>query len=158
MRIRFSIALILLLLGTIHSGAQTSAPTTKSTSDESAANQEQPKDHNGGVEILSDTQGVDFGPYLKRWYWMTNKTWDKLMPEEVNKPTLRKGAVQIRFKILPNGKVTNMKLEGRSGTDSLDRAAWGAITDSSYPPLPNDFHGPNLELRVIFLYNEQPPK
>ena len=78
------------------------------------------------------------------------------MPKEVNAPLLLKGIVVIRFKILPDGKVTGMVLEGRSGTESLDRAAWGAISGSSYPPLPRDFHGPYLELRAFFLYNMQP--
>jgi len=110
----------------------------------------------GGVQILSDTQGVDFNPWLRRWYYDTEHTWDPLIPDEVNPPILKSGAVQIRFKVLPNGQVTDMVLEGRSGDTGLDRAAWGAITGSSYPPLPREFHGPYLELRALFLYNEQP--
>ncbi len=51
-----------------------------------------------------------------------------------------------------------MILEGRSGDTGLDRAAWGALTGSNYPPLPHDFHGPYLELRALFLYNMQPPR
>jgi TonB family protein len=110
----------------------------------------------GGVQILSDTQGVDFSGWLRRWYYDTEHTWDPLIPDEVNPPILKQGAVQIRFKVLPNGQVTDMILEGRSGDSGLDRAAWGAITGSSYPPLPREFHGPYLELRALFLYNEQP--
>jgi TonB family protein len=109
----------------------------------------------GGVQILSDTQGVDFSGWLRRWYYDTEHTWDPLIPDEVNPPILKSGAVQIRFKVLPNGQVTDMVLEGRSGDTGLDRAAWGAITGSSYPPLPREFHGPYLELRALFLYNEQ---
>ncbi len=109
----------------------------------------------GGVQILSDTQGVDFNSWLHRWYYETEHTWDPLIPDEVNPPILKSGAVQIRFKVLPNGQVTDMVLEGRSGDTGLDRAAWGAITGSSYPPLPREFHGPYLELRALFLYNEQ---
>lgn len=112
----------------------------------------------GGVSILSDTQGVDFSSWLRRWYYETEHTWDPLIPDEVNPPILKSGAVQIRFKVLPNGQVTDMVLEGRSGDTGLDRAAWGAITGSSYPPLPREFHGPYLELRALFLYNEQPPR
>jgi hypothetical protein len=50
----------------------------------------------------------------------------------------------------------SMQLVGRSGDSALDRAAWGALTGSSYPSLPKDFHGPYLELRAYFLYNMQP--
>jgi outer membrane biosynthesis protein TonB len=113
----------------------------------------------GGVQILSDTQGVDFNSWLRRWYYETEHTWDPLIPDEVNPPILKQGAVQIRFKVLPNGRIMegSMVLEGRSGDSGLDRAAWGALTGSNYPPLPHDFHGPYLELRALFLYNEQPP-
>lgn len=112
----------------------------------------------GGVQILSDTQGVDFNSWLRRWYYETEHTWDPLIPDEVNPPILKSGAVQIRFKVLPNGRVTDMQLEGRSGDTALDRAAWGALTGSNYPPLPKEFHGPYLELRAVFLYNMQPPR
>ena len=49
-----------------------------------------------------------------------------------------------------------MRLLGSSGDVALDRAAWGAITGSSYPPLPNNFHGPYIELQALFLYNMKP--
>jgi len=109
----------------------------------------------GGVQILSDTQGVDFNNWLIRWHRETEKTWDPLIPDEVNPPILKQGQVQIRFRVLPNGRIQDgsMVLEGRSGDTALDRAAWGALTGSNYPPLPREFHGPFLELRAIFMYN-----
>ncbi|HZP07223.1 MAG TPA: energy transducer TonB [Terracidiphilus sp.] len=110
----------------------------------------------GGVQVLSDTQGVDFSEWLARWHYVTERTWDPLIPDEVNPPILKSGVVAIRFKVLPNGQVTDMVLEGRSGDTALDRAAWGAISGSSYQPLPRDFHGPYLELRAFFFYNMQP--
>jgi outer membrane biosynthesis protein TonB len=112
----------------------------------------------GGVEVLSDTQGVDFGPWLRRWHFETQKTWDPLIPDEVNPPLLRRGQVLIHFKVLPDGRIMDgsMMLEGRSGDTALDRAAWGALQGSNYPPLPKDFHGPYLELRALFMYNMQP--
>ena len=109
-----------------------------------------------GFEVLSDTQGVDFSSWLARWHYITQMTWDPLIPDEVNPPILKSGIVAVRFKVLPNGQVTDMQLDGRSGDTGLDRAAWGAITGSSYPPLPREFHGPYLELRAYFLYNEKP--
>jgi TonB family protein len=109
-----------------------------------------------GAQILSDTQGVDFSGWLRRWYFETEHTWDPLIPDEVNPPILKAGQVQIRFKVLPNGQVTDMQLEGRSGDSALDRAAWGAIAGSNYPGLPREFHGPYLELRAVFMYNMEP--
>lgn len=109
----------------------------------------------GGVQVLSDTQGVDFSGWLQRWHYETEKTWDPLIPDEVNAPIYKSGMVAVRFRVLPNGRLMegSMVLEGRSGDVALDRAAWGALTGSSYPPLPRDFHGPYLELRAFFLYN-----
>ena len=109
----------------------------------------------GGVQVLSDTQGVDFSAWLTRWHYVTERTWDPLIPDEVNPPILKQGVVVIRFKVLPNGQVTEMTLVGRSGDTGLDRAAWGAIRGSSYPPLPREFHGPYLELQATFMYNER---
>jgi hypothetical protein len=112
-----------------------------------------------GLQILSDTQGVDFSGWLQRWYHETKNTWDPLIPDEVNPPILKSGQVMIRFRVGPNGRLLEpMYLEGRSGDVALDRAAWGALTGSNYPPLPRDFHGPYLELRAIFMYNMEPPQ
>lgn len=112
----------------------------------------------GAVDILSDTMGVDFGPYIQRIIYDTKRAWYPIIPEEAQPPLDKQGIVQIRFKILPNGDVApgSMVLEGASGDVSLDKAAWGAITSAGYPPLPRDFKGPYLELRFAFLYNIRP--
>lgn len=112
----------------------------------------------GGVQILSDTQGVDFTAWMQRFVFETERTWDPLIPDEVNPPISKQGRVAIRLKVLPNGRIMDngMVLEGRSGDSGLDRAAWGALIGSNYPPLPTQFHGPYLELRVFFLYNIDP--
>ena len=114
---------------------------------------------NGGVDVLSDTLGVDFGPYLQRVIFDTKRAWYPIIPEAAQPPLNKPGRVLIRFKILPDGSVKEMKLEGPSGDVSLDRAAWGGITGASpYPPLPKNFKGPFLELRFYFLYNIDPGK
>jgi hypothetical protein len=112
----------------------------------------------GGVQVLSDTQGVDFSGWLQRWHYETEHTWDPLIPDEVNPPIYKSGAVAIQFRVLPNGRIQDgsMHLVGQSGDVALDRAAWGALTGSNYPPLPKDFHGPYLELRAYFMYNMRP--
>ena len=114
----------------------------------------------GGVQILTPTQGVDFSYWLRAWYYDTEHTWDPLIPDEVNPPISKSGQVMIRFKVGRDGRVLDgsMHLDGSSGDTALDRAAWGAITGSVYPPLPSNFHGPYIELRALFLYNMQPPQ
>jgi TonB family protein len=112
---------------------------------------------NGAVDVLSDTMGVDFGPYIQRVIFDTKRAWYPIIPEAARPPLNKQGRVAIRFHILPDGSVKEMILEGPSGDVSLDRAAWGGITGASpYPPLPKEFKGKDLELRFFFLYNLEP--
>jgi TonB family protein len=105
----------------------------------------------GNLEILSDTQGVDFGPYLQRILQDVRENWYHLIPESAE---MKKGKLQIEFAITPDGKVADMRLEVSSGDVALDRPAWGSITASNpFPPLPHDFTGPYLALRFRFYYN-----
>ena len=111
----------------------------------------------GGAEILSDTLGVDFGPYMRRVIYDTERAWYPIIPQVVEPPISKQGRTGIRFKIFPDGSVKEMILELPSGDVSLDKAAWGGITGASpYPPLPKQFKGPYLELRFWFLYNIPP--
>jgi TonB family protein len=102
-------------------------------------------------DILSDTMGVDFGPYLSRVLQNVRWNWYRAIPESAS---MKKGKVAIQFFILKDGEVAGMRLVGPSGDTPLDRAAWAGITGSNpFPPLPSEFGGQDLELRIYFLYN-----
>jgi len=104
-----------------------------------------------GPEILSDTMGVDFGPYLEIVKREVKRNWYNLIPESV---LFKKGEVSIQFSILKDGQVAGLHYVTGSGDVSLDRAAYGGITASTpFPPLPTEFTGPNLTLRFDFFYN-----
>ena len=110
---------------------------------------------NTGVDVLSDTEGVDFGPYLTKILREIKSTWLPLIPEEARPPLNKSGVTQIRFSILPDGRIGGMRLEGSTHDDALNRAAWGSITGvGQFPPLPGDSKGPNLELRIHYLVNK----
>jgi TonB family protein len=114
----------------------------------------QPTDVVGNMDVLSDTQGVDFGPYLARVLHDVKTNWYNLIPEVARPPIMKKGKVSIEFAITKQGQVAGMRLVGPSGDVSLDRAAWGGITGSNpFPPLPNEFNGQFLALRFHFYYN-----
>jgi TonB family protein len=105
----------------------------------------------GALEILSDTQGVDFGPYLQRIMQDVKENWYNLIPESAE---MKKGKLAIEFAITKDGKVADMRLIATSGDIALDRAAWGGIAGSNpFPPLPSEFTGPYLALRFRFYYN-----
>jgi len=107
-----------------------------------------------GMEVLSDTMGVDFGPYLARVLHDVRENWYNLIPEVARAPLMKKGKVSIEFAIMKDGSVQGMRLMSPSGDVSLDRAAWGGITASNpFPPLPGEFGGQYLALRFHFYYN-----
>lgn len=110
----------------------------------------------GALDVLSDTMGVDFGPYLARVLHDVKMNWYQLIPESARPPIMKKGKVAIEFAIMKDGSIRGLRLEdgGTSGDPALDRAAWGGITASNpFPPLPNEFGGQYLALRFHFFYN-----
>ena len=108
-----------------------------------------------GPEILSDTQGVDFQPYIGKIMRMIYQQWIPLIPEEANPPLSKRGTTLVRFTINQDGTIAAMHLDGSTHDDALNRAAWGSITGvGQFPPLPKQFHGPNLELRITYMVNQ----
>ncbi len=106
------------------------------------------------IEILSDTMGVNFAPYMKRLRFMVQSHWGELIPQSAMPPEMKKGAVVIEFSIRRDGTVQGMKLVSGSGDVALDRAAWGAIVNAvPLPNLPAAFGGDSLKIRTRFLYN-----
>jgi TonB family protein len=106
----------------------------------------------GGAQILSDTQGVDFGPYLARVVFSVRRNWYSVIP--ISAQMGQKGRVAIVFEIIKDGSVPQLRLVGSSGSEPLDRAALSAINMSNpFPQLPADFTGNHLVLQFIFLYN-----
>ena len=107
------------------------------------------------IEILSDTMGVDFNPYARSILSDIYRASIPLLPKEMLPPTSKQGKTQIRFTILPDGHIGKMTLEDSTHDMAIDRAAWGSITSvGKFPPLPSQFKGPFLELRIRFRVNE----
>jgi TonB family protein len=105
----------------------------------------------GNLEVLSDTMGVDFGPYLQRVLHDVRQNWYNAIPESAQ---FKHGNLIIEFAITKDGKVAGVKLAAGSGDIPLDRAAWAGITASDpFPPLPTEFGGQYLALRFRFFYN-----
>jgi TonB family protein len=106
------------------------------------------------VDVLSDTMGVDFGPYLSRILHEVRTNWFNRIPESARAPLMKRGKVSIQFDILKTGQIAAMEVVGTSGDPSLDGAAIGGINQSGpFPPLPPQFQGQYLALRFHFFYN-----
>jgi len=112
----------------------------------------------GPVQILSDTQGVDFNDYLRRLVATTYHAWIPLLPEETEPPISKQGETWITFTILPDGRLApppEMRLEASTHDVAIDKAAWGSlVSQGQLPPLPSQFHGPGLTLRFHFIVNK----
>jgi len=105
----------------------------------------------GGLEVLSDMQGVDFGPYLQRVMHDVKQNWYNAIPESAQ---MKHGNLIIEFAIMKDGTVAGLTLAASSGDVPLDRAAWAGITGSNpFPALPSQFGGQYLALRFRFYYN-----
>ena len=107
-----------------------------------------------GVSILTPTEGVNFDSYITRMLATIRRNWMTVMPESAMMG--EKGMVFITFQINQDGSVPSPDpiLERTSGKDPLDTAAMSSIKSSNpFDPLPSEFHGPYIRLRIIFLYN-----
>lgn len=108
------------------------------------------------IEILTDTMGVDFRPYLGGAIRNIRKNWFALMPDAARAPASKQGQASVEFTINKDGSVTGMRLVRASGDPSLDRAAWAGIMASTpFSPLPAEFKGQSLGLRLHFIYNPE---
>src|SRR5208337_1655603 len=54
----------------------------------------------GPLDVLTDTMGVDFGPYLQRVLHDVKVNWYTLIPESARAPIMKKGKVSIEFAIM----------------------------------------------------------
>jgi TonB family protein len=108
-----------------------------------------------GPQILSDTMGVDFDPYLLRVYLIVRRNWYSVIPEIARLG--RKGRVVLQFQIARNGSVTGLTMMDGSGTESMDAAALSSIRLSNpFPDLPSEYPGGEILLRFGYYYNMQP--
>jgi hypothetical protein len=111
----------------------------------------------GQAQILTPTEGVDFNSYIQRLLAVLKRNWYAIMPESALMGD--KGVVFTTFQINRDGSVPypDPLLERASGHDPLDSAAMSAIRASSpFEPLPSQFKGPFIRLRIIFIYNIPP--
>jgi TonB family protein len=109
------------------------------------------------VEILTDTMGVNFGPYMTRIVQIVKQNWYNNMPPSVYPPIFKQGKLKLEFQILKDGTVTGLVRDTSSGDEALDYAAWSSITASDpFPQLPKEFPGKLLGLRFYYFYNLNP--
>jgi TonB family protein len=130
--------------------AGTSRPMPQAASEQSAKT-ERPPD---GLEILTPHEGVDFTAFSPDLLRTVRRSWLAKMPSEAKNENT-KGRVAVRFAIQKDGSLSHVPtVEVSSGRKAFDDAAVSAVRSSApFDHLPESFKGPNIELRLIFLYN-----
>jgi TonB family protein len=109
-----------------------------------------------GIEILTDTRGVDFGPYIKQ---VIQKISEGSSTKEIGADSDHDRTSVISFTITPDGKISALYLDESSRDSGVDRAAWQSITQAkTFPALPKDFHGASLRLRLRYSGAMMPAK
>ena len=109
-----------------------------------------------GVEVLTDAPGVNLKAYLKEVLGQIYAQWTPLVPADARPPKSQQGMTRIRIRINRDGTIAEMRLDGSTYDNALNHAAWASIKSVGHlPPLPREFHGSNLELRIHFLVNQQ---
>jgi TonB family protein len=128
-----------------------STPTAKMQPGRSpAASQEK----QSPLDILTDTTGVDFQPFLHEAIHKIRTHWYELIPEAAKAPSMKKGGVTIGFRVMEDGRIEDSKIYESSGDASLDEAARQAVVASNpLSALPADFACNYADLRFHFYYN-----
>ncbi len=107
-----------------------------------------------GLEMLTDTEGIDFNAYLRTVYISVRQNWSAIMPPSVQMG--QQGVNSVEFRIMQDGKIPEdfVKLTARSGKEDLDRASLTAIRAlAPFDHLPEKFSQPFIALRITFYYN-----
>lgn len=102
--------------------------------------------------ILSDTQGVNFGPWLTAVYYRVRNNWYSVIPQ-VYRSGL-KGVVVIVFDVRRNGSLEDLEVVRSSNFSPYDRAAISSLKLSEpLPNFPEAFKKDRLTLQFTYLYN-----
>ncbi len=109
-----------------------------------------------GLDLLSDTHGVHADPYFRRMIADLRASWLPLVQATSKRPEAQEETI-LRLTIAPDGRLLAMRVESSASDAALGQAAWTAVRDTSYLPLPGGMNGRNFDLRVHFVVGEPRP-
>jgi TonB family protein len=134
-------------------GGVTVGDSSDDLSDLPRLSQTQSKGRMGSnLQLLSDSTGFDFKPYLMQVLASVRRNWMSVIPESVKMG--RRGQVLIQFIIDRHGAVPKLVIATSSGTEAFDRAAVAGVSMSNpFPPLPAEFKGDQIRVQLAFSYN-----
>jgi hypothetical protein len=108
-------------------------------------------------EFSLSTYAWDYAPYMSRLKkQIEDYTWT-ILPSAFWYG-IAAWATQVRFTILPDGRLESVTITGHDGVLELRHVASDAVTGSAdFEPLPTGFPDPKLTIVGNFYFNEFPP-
>ena len=118
-----------------------------------------------GIELMTDSEGVDLTPFMKHLYFSVKDKAMATMPKSVTLGD--QGVVTVRFQVQRDGALvttlvtaspTFPKVWYSSGKKTLDDHAMAAIKSAApFDHLPESLSARSVDLKVTFYYNLPPP-
>ena len=106
-----------------------------------------------GASVQFDTQGVEFGPWVRRFIAQMKRNW--FIPAAA---MTQKGITVVTFIVSKDGAIRDVKVTKPSGIAEFDRAAYNAaIKANPLEPLPPAYPRDEMAMTLSFYYNERPP-
>jgi TonB family protein len=112
-----------------------------------------------GMQLKTDTEGIDFNLYMRDAYLLVKKRWVANMPPSLEKG--QQGTNAVEFHVLKDGSVPkdSMQMVVSSGKSDFDAASLRAIQEAApFNHLPEEFSKPFIVLRFTFYYNLPIPR
>ncbi len=108
----------------------------------------------GKVEVVGGPEDVNSGSYLSPIILEAGKCWSKLTEDKMHPPSIKQGQVTVQFVLNKDGRVGATEIASPSGDDLLDRGARDCVSPlKTDAPLPAEFKGKDLMVRMQLLYN-----
>lgn len=101
------------------------------------------------VSLLKPTEDVNFSSYVQHVVTSVEDNWYALIYDSARNG--EKGTVTLKLRIRSDGSMVP-EIEKSSGIRTLDKAAMKAVRKAApFEALPPEFHGPFIELRLLFI-------
>ena len=105
-----------------------------------------------GASIQFDTQGVEFGPWVRRFVAHMRRNW--FIPPAA---TTQRGRTVVTFWVSKAGAIRDVTITQPSGVAEFDRSAFNAVVNANpLEALPPAYPRDEVQFTVTFYYNEQP--
>jgi len=104
------------------------------------------------LQLLSDSSGYDFKPYLIQVLAAVRRNWMAVIPESAKMG--RRGQCPDPVHHRSSRRRSQIGNRDLIRTEAFDRAAVAGVSASNpFPPLPADFKGDQIRLQLSFNYN-----